>query len=129
LHARERLYAHRGLPLDGIEYYGAATMNIKGSLTTQIQDRQIASWLMGAPMVFSRDLSSLTEQNRELYRTRFASIKLIQRNYNIYDYFEFSGVPSQPSALDWQWWGKLNPQGFGAVEAISYMLSRLRWAS
>jgi hypothetical protein len=115
LHARERFYAHRGLPLDAIEYYGAATMNIKGSLTAQIQDRQIASWLMGAPMVFAGDLSSLTKDNLDLYRSRFASLKRLQQNYNIYDYYEFSGVPSQPSAQDWQWWGKLNPQGFGAV--------------
>ncbi len=115
LHARERFYAHRGLPLDAIEYYGAATMNIKGSLTAQIQDRQIASWLMGAPMVFAGDLSSLTKSNLELYRNRFTSLKRLQQSYNIYDYFEFSGVPSQPSEQDWQWWGKLNPQGFGAV--------------
>jgi hypothetical protein len=115
LHARERFYAHRGLPLDAIEYYGAATMNVKGSLTAQIQDRQIASWLMGAPMVFAGDLSSLTTDNIELYRSRFAILKRLQQSYNIYDYFEFSGVPSQPSEQDWQWWGKLNPQGFGAV--------------
>lgn len=115
LHARERFYAHRGLPLDAIEYYGAATMNVKGSLTAQIQDRQIASWLMGAPMVFSGDLSSLTKDNLERYRDRFASLRRLQQRYNIYDYFEFSGVPSQPSEQDWQWWGKLNPKGFGVV--------------
>lgn len=115
LHARERFYAHRGLPLDAIEYYGAATMNVEGSLTAQIQDRQIASWLMGAPMVFAGDLTSLTKNNLELYRNRFALLKRLQQSYNIYDYFEFSGVPSQPTKLDWQWWGKLNPQGFGAV--------------
>ena len=115
LHARERFYAHRGLPLDAIEYYAAATMNIKGSLTSQIQDRQIASWLMGAPMVFAGDLSSLTQSNLVLYRSRFASLRRLQRDYNIYDYFEFSGVPSQPSEEDWQWWGKLNTKGFGAV--------------
>lgn len=47
--ARSRIYAHRGLPLQGIEYYGATTINYKGSLSTQIQDRQICSWLLGAP--------------------------------------------------------------------------------
>jgi hypothetical protein len=118
LHARERFYAHRGLPLDAIEYYGAATMNIKGSLTAQIQDRQIASWLMGAPMVFAGDLSSLTKDNIELYRSRFGILKRLQETYNIYDYFEFSGVPSEPTEQNWQWWGKLNPQGFGAVVVL-----------
>ena len=118
LHARERFYAHRGLPLDAIEYYGAATMNIKGSLTPQIQDRQIASWLMGAPMVFAGDLSSLTKDNIKLYRKRFGLLKRLQQSYNIYDYFEFSGVPSQPSEQDWQWWGKLNANGFGAVVVL-----------
>lgn len=118
LHARQRLYAHRGLPLDALEYYGATTMSFNGSLTPAIQDRQIASWLMGAPMVFAGDLASLTEETLTHYRTRFDLLKRLQQNYGIYDYFEFSGVPSAPTDEGWQWWGKLNPDGYGVVVVL-----------
>ena len=45
--ARRRLYEHRGLPLYALEYYAAHAVNIRGSLTPAIQERQICSWLMG----------------------------------------------------------------------------------
>ena len=60
MNARSRFYAHRGLPLECVEYYSAATVNWKGSLTPQIQDRQVCSWLMGAPSVYAGDLASLS---------------------------------------------------------------------
>ena len=53
LRAREIMYSHRGLPLERIEIFGAATTNFKGSLSSDIQDRQICSWLMGAPLSYS----------------------------------------------------------------------------
>ncbi len=113
-HSRDRYYKHRGLPLYCIEYYGAATVNIKDSLTPKIQDRQICSWLMGAPTVYAGDLSSLTDQQKAHYRKRFKIIKRLQEQYRIYRYFQYSGVP-QPTDLKWHWWGKLNDDGYGAV--------------
>jgi len=112
--ARTRFYAHRGLPLECIEYYAAATVNWKGSLTAEVQDRQVASWLMGAPQVFSGDLASLTEENIERYRQRFEIVKRLEREYGIYRHFQYSGVPA-PTDTEWHWWGKLNEQGYGAV--------------
>jgi hypothetical protein len=118
LHACQQLFGHRGLPLDALEYYGATTMSFNGSLTPAIQDRQIASWLMGAPMVFAGDLASLSEENLAHYRTLFDLLDRLQKSYGIYDYFEFSGVPSAPTDDGWQWWGKLNQDGYGVVVVL-----------
>jgi hypothetical protein len=118
MHARERFYAHRGLPLGAIEYYGATTASFGGSLTPDLQDRQVASWLMGAPMVFSGDLASLSAENIARYHDRFALLKHLQDTYAIYEHFQFSGVPSAPTDTDWEWWGKLTPQGYGAVVVL-----------
>ena len=107
--ARQRFYAHRGLPLYCIENYGAATVNKDGSLTPKIQDRQICSWLMGIPSVYAGDLSSLTEENIQHYRKRLDLIRSLQDAYNIYGYFQFSGVP-RPTDKGWHWWGKINPK-------------------
>ncbi|MBE7557781.1 hypothetical protein HS125_02030 [bacterium] len=115
--ARQRFYAHRGLPLYGIEYYGAATVNIGGSLSPEVQDRQICSWLMGQPLVFSGDLASLTEENIARYRNRFELLARLQKEYGIYRHFQFSGVP-EPTDSDWHWWGKLNEAGYGAVVVV-----------
>lgn len=104
----------RGLPLECIEYYAAATVNWKGSLTPEVQDRQVASWLMGAPQVFAGDLASLTKENIERYRQRFEIVKRLDREYGIYRNFQYSGVPA-PTDTDWHWWGKLNEHGHGAV--------------
>jgi hypothetical protein len=116
-HARRRYYAHRGLPLYGTEYYGAATINADGSLSSQIQDRQICSWLMGTPTVYAGDLSSLTEDNITHYRKRFEMIEQFQKNYGIYQYFQYSGVP-KPTEWGWHWWGKINDDGYGIVVVI-----------
>lgn len=115
--ARERFFAHRGLPLECIEYFAAATVNWKGSLTPQVQDRQVASWLMGAPLLFSGDLASLSPENIEHYRQRFGILKRLEKQYGIYRHFQFSGVP-RPTDSDWHWWGKLNPDGYGAVVVV-----------
>lgn len=115
--ARQRFYAHRGLPLYCIEYYGAATVNFRGSLTPEVQDRQICSWLMGAPTVFAGDLASLTPEQIERYRDRFAIVKRLQETYGIYGHFQYSGVP-EPTDTDWHWWGKLNEEGCGVVVVI-----------
>ena len=115
--ARRRLFAHRGLPLYGLEYYAAATVNFRGSLTPDLQDRQICSWLMGAPVTFAGDLASLTKENIALYRQRFDSLGRLERDYDIYRYFQFSGVP-EPTDTDWHWWGKLNQDGAGAVVVL-----------
>ncbi len=114
LNARNRFYLHRGLPLECIEYYGAATVNWKGSLTVRIQDRQVCSWLMGAPLLYSGDLASLTQENIQRYRHRFDMIKRLNREYDIYRHFQYSGVPA-PTDTDWHWWGKLNETCQGAV--------------
>ena len=115
--ARQRLYEHRGLPLYAIEYYAAHAVNIRGSLTLAIQDRQICSWLMGVPAVFAGDLSSLTPENVDHYRKRFDLIKRLENEYGIYKHFQFSGVPA-PTDKDWHWWGKLNAEGNGAVVVL-----------
>lgn len=118
--ARKRYYAHRGLPLYSIEYYAAATMNIGGSLTPEVQDRQICSWLMGAPLVFAGDLTSLTPENIAHYRQRFELLRRLERDHGIYAQFQFSGVPA-PTDEDWHWWGKLNERGSGVVVVIRGM--------
>ena len=115
--ARKRYYRHRGLPLRCIEYYGAATLNHRGSLTTRIQDRQVCSWLMGAPMVFAGDLTSLTDENISHYRHRFRLLDRLQEEYGIYHHFQYSGVPA-PTDETWHWWGKLNDEGHGAVVVL-----------
>ncbi len=117
LNARKRFYRHRGLPLESIEYYSAATVNCKGSLTGEIQDRQVCSWLMGAPAVYAGDLASLTEDNIKRYRNRFDIIKRLNEEYGIYRNFQYSGVPA-PTDIGWHWWGKLNEQGEGAVVVV-----------
>ncbi len=112
--ARDLFYSHRGLPLNRIEVFGAVTANFQGSLTPEIQDRQVCSWLMGAPLSFSGDLGSLTNANIERYRSRFALVENLQQKYGIYPFFQFSGVPS-PTDEGWHWWGKLNTDGCGVV--------------
>jgi len=116
--ARRRYFSHRGLPLYSVEFYAAHAVNIKGSLTAQVQDRQLCSWLMGAPTVFAGDLSSLTQDQILHYRKRFDLLKRLQQTYNIYQYFQYSGVP-QPTETGWHWWGKLNELGEGVVVVIS----------
>ena len=115
--ARQRYFEHRGLPLHMIEYYGAATANVREALTTDIQDRQVCSFLMGAPVVYAGDLLSLSPENINHYRKRFDLLKELQQNYNIYRNFQFSGVP-QPTEEDWHWWGKLNENTEGIVVVI-----------
>lgn len=115
--ARQRLYAHRGLPLYTLEYYGAATVNFGGSLTPEVQDRQVCSWLMGVPAVFAGDLASLSAEHIERYRQRFEIVKRLQSTYDIFRYFQYSGVP-EPTDTDWHWWGKLRDDGCGAVVVI-----------
>jgi hypothetical protein len=70
--------------------------------------------LMGVPAVFAGDLASLTAENIAQYRRRFDLVKRLERDYGIYRHFQFSGVPA-PTDQDWHWWGKLNPEGNGAV--------------
>ena len=111
--ARQRFFENRGLPLYALEFYGAATASYQGSLTPEIQDRQVVSWLLGAPSVYSGDLASLSEENVARYRQRFELLKRLQADYDIYRHFQFSGVPA-PTDEDWHWWGKLSPKG-GAV--------------
>lgn len=115
--SRQRFYSHRGLPSYSVEFYAAHAVNIKGSLTTAVQDRQVCSWLMGAPTVFAGDLSSLSEENVQHYRKRFDLLKRLQATYNIYRFFQFSGVP-EPTDTGWHWWGKLDQKGAGAVVVI-----------
>lgn len=115
--ARKRFYAQRGLPLSCLEYYAAATQSVGGSLTPAVQDRQIVSWLMGAPLNFSGDLCTLSEVNIAHYRQRFDLLKRLQERYDIYRHFQFSGVPP-PTDEDWHWWGKLNNAGYGAVVVL-----------
>jgi alpha-galactosidase len=117
LNARNRFYAHRGLPLECVEYYGAASVNWQGSLTPQIQDRQVCSWLMGAPTVYVGDLASLTEENIVRYRSRFDILKRLETTYGIYRRFQYSGIPA-PTDADWHWWGKLDARGCGAVVVL-----------
>jgi hypothetical protein len=115
--ARKLWYAHRALPLERIEVFGAAVTNYQRSLTLDIQDRQICSWLMGAPLSFSGDLSALTRENIGRYRDRFAKLRHLQRKYGIYSCFQYSGVPA-PTDEDWHWWGKLNDGGYGVVVVL-----------
>ena len=115
--ARQRFYSHRAMPLYALEFYAAATTNHKGSLTPSIQDRQVASWLMGAPVCFSGDLRTLSEVNIAHYRRRFEEVSRLERNYGIYKRFQFSGAP-EPTDVDWHWWGKLNRHGYGAVVVL-----------
>jgi hypothetical protein len=115
--ARKRFYAQRGLPLSCLEFYAAATQSVGDSLTPIVQDRQIASWLMGAPLNFSGDLRTLSEANIAHYRRRFDLLKRLQGHYDIYHHFQFSGVPA-PTDEDWHWWGKLNPASCGAVVVV-----------
>ncbi len=115
--ARQRFYDHRGLPLYALEYYAAHAVNFHGSLTPEIQDRQVCSWLMGVPSVFAGDLASLGEENIRQYRQRFDLLRRLQNEYDIYRHFQFSGVPG-PTDTDWHWWGKLNQDGAGAVVVI-----------
>lgn len=112
--ARELWYRHRGLPLDRIEVFGAVTTNFRGSLTPEIQDRQVCSWLTGAPLSFSGDLTSLTPENIGRYRFLFNILKDLEQKYGIYSCYQYSGVPA-PADEDWHWWGKLNREGLGAV--------------
>jgi len=114
LNCRKMLYAHRGLPLYRVEYLGASMVHYKGTLTPEIQDRQICSWLVGIPNVWQGDLASLTPTHIARYRKRFDLLKRLQETYGIYGYFQFSGVP-EPTETDWHWWGKLNEEGGGAV--------------
>ncbi len=115
--ARQRFYSHRGMPLYPLEFYAAATMNHEGSLTAEIQDRQVASWLMGMPVCYSGDARTLTPENIAHYRRRFDEIRRLESRYGIYRHFQFSGVP-EPTDTDWHWWGKLNPGGEGVVVVI-----------
>jgi hypothetical protein len=115
--ARQRFYAHRGLPLYALEYYAAHAVNFQGSLTPQVQDRQVCSWLMGAPSAFAGDLASLTQENIKRYRQRFDLLRRLEKTYGIYRNFQYSGVP-EPTDRDWHWWGKLNQEGCGAVVVI-----------
>ena len=115
--ARKHLYAHRALPMHCLEFYGAATLNHGGSLSPQVQDRQICSWLMGAPRVFAGDLDGLTEENIKHYKKRFDLLARLEKDYNIYNHFQYSGVP-EPTDDDWHWWGKLNQQSEGAVVVL-----------
>lgn len=115
--ARQRFYSHRGLPLYPLEFYAASTTNYQGSLTAQIQDRQVASWLMGMPVCYSGDLRTLTEANIAHYRRRLDEVRRLQKDYDIYRHFQFSGVP-EPTDTDWHWWGKLNRNGLGVVVVI-----------
>ena len=115
--ARNLLYSHRGLPLERIEIFGAVTTNFRGSLSPEILDRQVCSWLLGSPLSFSGDLSSLTDQNIAQYRSRFDLLARLQASYGIYAHFQYSGVPA-PTDSDWHWWGKLNEQGYGAVVVL-----------
>ena len=115
--ARRRIYEHRGLPAYVIEYYGAHTLNFKGSLTPEVQDRQVCSWLGGSPKLFAGDLRSLTDDNIKRYRQRFTLLERLQKQYNIYKHYQFSGVPC-PTDTDWHWWGKLDEQGAGVVVVV-----------
>lgn len=115
--ARQRFYSHRGLPLYPLEFYAASTTNHLGSLTGLVQDRQVASWLMGMPVCFSGDARTLTGENIAHYRKRLEAVRRLDKVYGIYKRFQFSGVP-EPTDVDWHWWGKLNARGHGAVVVL-----------
>lgn len=114
--ARLGLYRHRGLPLHCLEYYAAATYSFDGSLTPDIQDRQLCGLLLG-PIVFAGDLATLSDQNLGHYRNRLAMIHRLLEKHAIHASFQYSGVPA-PTDTDWHWWGKLNPSGGGIVVVI-----------
>ena len=115
--ARQIFYSHRGLPLYCLEFYGAATEDHEGSLTPEVQDRQVVSWLLGAPLVFSGDLSTLSAAHLAHYQKRFALVNRLHQSWDIYRHFQFSGVPA-PNDDNWHWWGKLNDEGCGAVVVV-----------
>ncbi len=115
--ARQRFYSHRGLPLNPLEFYAAATVNHEGSLTPEVQDRQVASWLMGAPVCYSGDARTLTEANIAHYAKRLGEVERLEKRHGIYQRFQFSGVP-EPTDTDWHWWGKLTEAGEGAVVVV-----------
>ncbi len=115
--ARQIFYSHRGLPLYCLEFYGAATEDHQGSLTPEVQDRQVVSWLLGAPLVFSGDLSTLSAEHLAHYQKRFALVNRLHKDWDIYHHFQFSGVPA-PNDDEWHWWGKLNEEGCGAVVVV-----------
>lgn len=115
--ARRRIYEHRGLPAYALEYYGAHTVNLRGSLTPAVQDRQVCSWLGGCPKLFAGDLRSLTDEHIAHYRRRFDLLERLQGRYGIYRRYQFSGVP-RPTDTDWHWWGKLDDTGAGVVVVI-----------
>jgi hypothetical protein len=115
--ARQIFYSHRGLPLYCLEFYGAATEDHEGSLTPEVQDRQVVSWLLGAPLVFSGDLSTLSAAHLVHYQKRFALVNRLHQSWDIYRHFQFSGVPA-PNDDNWHWWGKLNDEGCGAVVVV-----------
>jgi len=115
--SRQIFYSHRGLPLYCLEFYGAATEDHQGSLTAEVQDRQVVSWLLGAPLVFSGDLSTLSAEHLAHYQKRFSLVNRLHRSWDIYRRFQFSGVPA-PNDDDWHWWGKLNDEGCGAVVVV-----------
>ena len=72
---------------------------------------------MGAPLSFSGDLSSLTEENIIRYHDRFNLLEQLEKKYGIYSCFQYSGVP-EPTDTGWHWWGKLNNEGCGAVVVL-----------
>lgn len=115
--ARNQMYAHRGLPLRSLQFSALITINQDNSLTPQVQDRQVCSLLMGSPLVYSGDLTTLTEENIKRYADRFALVERLNDTYGIYEHFQFSGVPV-PTDQDWHWWGKLNDEGHGAVVVL-----------
>jgi hypothetical protein len=115
--ARQRFYSHRGLPLFPLEFYAAATASYNGSLSPLIQDRQVASWLMGVPVCFSGDSRTLSDAQIAHYRKRLDAVRRLESTYGIYKRFQFSGVP-EPTDIDWHWWGKLNGEGYGAVVVV-----------
>lgn len=112
--AREQMYAHRALPMRCLQFFALITINQDGSLTPLVQDRQVCSLLMGAPFLYSGDLTTLTEENINRYANRFELVNSLNKKYDIYKHFQFSGVPV-PTDTDWHWWGKLNKKGYGAV--------------
>jgi hypothetical protein len=115
--ARQRFYSHRGLPLYPLEFYAAATVNHEGSLTPDVQDRQVASWLMGMPVCYSGDARTLSAENIAHYRKRLDEVRRLEKRYGIYRQFQFSGVP-EPTDTEWHWWGKLNSAGEGVVVVL-----------
>ena len=96
--ARQRFYAHRGLPLYALEDYAAHAVNFRGSLTPEVQDRQICSWLMGVPAAFAGDLASLTEENIRRLPAAVRSFAAAGERLRHLPAFQYSGVlePHRP---------------------------------